>query len=208
MPAAIPTRSADCNCFAVHSTAKHVTQLYDQTLASCGLRTTQYSILAKLSRMGSLTISALAKQMVMDRTTLGRNIRPLERDGWIKVERTLSDRRTTELHLTAAGEKRLQAAHRKWSRAQEDSRALSRVVLLACAASRWRVGPCRGCSRDVDPIEHSRLPQGRMLSPRAYRNLGRLPRLLDLPVRRPPYLEAAVTAAVFIFLAYLVLGGA
>jgi len=47
-----------------------------------------------------------------------------------------------------------------------------------------------------------------MLSPRAYRNLGRLPRLLDLPVRRPPYLEAAVTAAVFIFLAYLVLGRA
>jgi hypothetical protein len=47
-----------------------------------------------------------------------------------------------------------------------------------------------------------------MLPARAYRELGRQPRLLDLPARRPPYLEAAVTAAVFIFLAYLVLGGA
>jgi len=47
-----------------------------------------------------------------------------------------------------------------------------------------------------------------MLPARAYRDLGRQPPLLDLPVRRPPYLEAGVTAAVFIFLAYLVLGGA
>jgi hypothetical protein len=56
--------------------------------------------------------------------------------------------------------------------------------------------------------EPSRLPQPRMLSARAFRDLGRQRPLLDLPVRRPPYLEAAVTAAVFIFLAYLVLGGA
>lgn len=54
----------------------------------------------------------------------------------------------------------------------------------------------------------SRSPQPRMLSPRAYRQLGRQPALLDLPVRRPPYLEAAVTAAVFAFLVYLILGGA
>ena len=62
-------------------------------------------------------------------------------------------------------------------------------------------------SQDVGR-ELSRLPQPRMLSARAFRDLGRQPPLLDLPVRRPPYLEAAVTAAVFIFLAYLVLGGA
>jgi len=212
MPAATPTRSEDCNCFAVHSTARHATQLYDQTLAVCGLRTTQYSILAKLSRMGSLTMSALAKQMVMDRTTQGRNIRPLERDGWIKVERTSSDRRATELHLTAAGEKRFQAAHRKWSRAQEHfestfARCLARVRCVKLEG--WSMPRLQQRRRPHDARpEPSRLPQGRMLSPRAYRNLGRLPRLLDLPVRRAPYLEAAVTAAVFIFLAYLVLGGA
>lgn len=56
--------------------------------------------------------------------------------------------------------------------------------------------------------EPSRPPQPRMLPARAYRDLGRQPRLLDMPVRRPPYIEAAATAAVFIFLAYLILGGA
>jgi DNA-binding MarR family transcriptional regulator len=88
-------------------------------LASTGLRTTQYSILANLQRMGSPTISALAAQMVMDRTTLGRNIRPLERDGLIKAERTSPDRRARELHLTAAGEQRLLAARKKWFQAQQ-----------------------------------------------------------------------------------------
>jgi DNA-binding MarR family transcriptional regulator len=56
--------------------------------------------------------------MVMDRTTLGRNILPLERDGLIRIEATASDRRAKELHLTKAGEKRLQAAHERWSEAQ------------------------------------------------------------------------------------------
>jgi hypothetical protein len=51
-------------------------------------------------------------------------------------------------------------------------------------------------------------PYGRTLSARRYLELGRQPRLSDLPARRPPYLEAAVTAAAFIYLAYLILGGA
>jgi hypothetical protein len=50
--------------------------------------------------------------------------------------------------------------------------------------------------------------QNRMLGARAYRDLGRRPRLRDLPVRQQPYMETALTAAAFIFLAYLVLGGA
>src|SRR5215510_6998746 len=59
----------ECNCFAVRAAARHVTQYYDQFLAPTGLRTTQYSILAKLKRKGPLTINALAEDMVMDRTT-------------------------------------------------------------------------------------------------------------------------------------------
>jgi DNA-binding MarR family transcriptional regulator len=137
------TRSEDCNCFAVGSAARPVTQLYDHMLASTGLRTTQHSILAKLSRIGSLSISALAERKMIDRTTLGRNIRPLERHGLIKAERTSSDRRATVLHLTAAGEKRLHAAHKKWSRAQErfegtfgaDRAGNLRALLRSVAAS-------------------------------------------------------------------------
>ena len=65
----------ECNCFAVRAAARHVTQFYDQVLAPTGLRTTQFSILAKLKRLGPLTINTLARDMVMDRTTLGRTCR-------------------------------------------------------------------------------------------------------------------------------------
>jgi DNA-binding MarR family transcriptional regulator len=96
----------------------HVTQFYDQFLAPIGLRVTQFSILAKLKRRGPLTINALADDLVMDRTTLGRAIQPLERDELIRVEPAPADRRAKELHLTKAGERRLQAALEAWEKAQ------------------------------------------------------------------------------------------
>ena len=111
-------RPEDCNCFAVRSAARHISQFYDQFLAPVGLRTTQFSILSKLKRRGPLTINALAKVMVMDRTTLGRNVLPLERDGLIRIEPMPSNRRAKDLRLTDAGEKRLQAATKEWMRAQ------------------------------------------------------------------------------------------
>src|SRR5215813_6109123 len=132
-----------CNCFAVRAAARHVTQSYDQFLAPSGLRTTQLSILARLKRKGPLTINALAEDMVMDRTTLGRNILPLERDGLIKLQQAASDRRAKEVHLTTAGEKRYQEARKRWSAAQArfdtvfgtkrgaDLRALLRAVVAS-----------------------------------------------------------------------------
>jgi DNA-binding MarR family transcriptional regulator len=109
-----------CNCLAIRSAARHVSQFYDQHLALSGLRTTQFSILVKLKRLGPLTINRLAQNMAMDRTTLGRNILPLERDGLIGIKPSLQDRRAKELHLTKAGEKRLQAATPGWSAAQAE----------------------------------------------------------------------------------------
>jgi len=118
MATATPPATEECTCFAVRSAARHVTQLYDQFLAPTGLRVTQFSILAKLKRTGPLAINALADQMVMDRTTLGRAVQPLEREGLIRIEPAPSDRRAKELHLTKAGEKRLQAGRKAWAEAQ------------------------------------------------------------------------------------------
>jgi DNA-binding MarR family transcriptional regulator len=118
MPIDTLPSTEECNCFAVRAAARHVTQCYDQFLAPTGLRTTQFSILSRLKRRGPQTINALAEDMVMDRTTLGRNILPLERDGLINVGPAASDRRAKELHLTKAGEKRLEAARKKWLEAQ------------------------------------------------------------------------------------------
>jgi DNA-binding MarR family transcriptional regulator len=118
MPTATRPGPEDCNCFAVRSAARRVTQFYDQFLAPIGLRVTQFSILSKLKRRGPLTINALADDMVMDRTTLGRAIQPLEREGLIRIEPSPSDGRAKQLHLTEAGERRLQAALEAWAKAQ------------------------------------------------------------------------------------------
>ena len=109
---------AACNCLALRQAARHITQFYDQFLASSGLRTTQYSILARLKRRGPMAINALAAELIMDRTTLGRNIRPLQRGGFIAVGPGKSDRRSKELRLTAAGAARLRAARKAWQQAQ------------------------------------------------------------------------------------------
>jgi DNA-binding MarR family transcriptional regulator len=108
----------ECNCLAVRQAARHVTQFYDQFLAPTGLRTTQFSILAKLRRKGPMTINALATELVVDRTTLGRTIRPLERDGLIAIVKGRLDRRNKELHLTEAGAERLGAAIKAWAAVQ------------------------------------------------------------------------------------------
>jgi DNA-binding MarR family transcriptional regulator len=109
---------AGCNCLALRQAARHVTQIYDRFLAPSGLRATQYSILARLKRNGSMTINALAAELGMDRTTLGRNIRPLRRDGLIAVVRGSVDRRSKELRLTHDGHARTRAAFKDWTQAQ------------------------------------------------------------------------------------------
>jgi len=116
--AAPPPNLSDCNCLAVRQAARYVTQLYDRHLAQSGLRTSQYGILAKLKRRGPMTINELAAELVIDRTTLGRNIRPLERDGLIAITPGRTDRRVKELRLTAAGDERFEETRQAWVEAQ------------------------------------------------------------------------------------------
>jgi DNA-binding MarR family transcriptional regulator len=122
-----PTRpNADetpCNCLALRQASRQATQLYDRHLAAEGLRTTQYSILSKLDRLGPLTINALAAAMAMDRTTLGRAIKPLQRDKLLAVGADDEDGRSRVLSLTAAGKARLKAAVPLWKKAQAEFEA-------------------------------------------------------------------------------------
>ncbi|HWA42539.1 MAG TPA: MarR family transcriptional regulator [Hypericibacter adhaerens] len=112
-----------CNCLALRQAARHVTQFYDQFLVPTGLRISQFGILAKLRRIGPMTINALARDLVLDRTTLGRNILPLEREGLIEIKKSRTDRRSKELHLTERGRERLRAAVEGWVKAQEQFEA-------------------------------------------------------------------------------------
>jgi DNA-binding MarR family transcriptional regulator len=65
-----------------------------------------------------MTINALAGELVMDRTTLGRNILPLQRDGLIEVDAGRTDRRSKELRLSRSGAARFGAAFKVWGEAQ------------------------------------------------------------------------------------------
>jgi DNA-binding MarR family transcriptional regulator len=112
-----------CNCFALRSAARQATQFYDRHLAACGLRATQFSVLANLSRGGPLAISELAARMAMDRTTTGRALRPLEREGLVRIGPG-RDGRTRALDLTEAGRQRLGEAVPLWQAAQRDFETL------------------------------------------------------------------------------------
>jgi DNA-binding MarR family transcriptional regulator len=144
-------RSEPCTCLAVRQAARHITQTYDQYLMQVGLRTTQFSILSKLRRLGPMTIIALADELVMDRTTLGRNILPLEREGLIAIVPDRTDRRSKELRLTSSGVRRLRAAVKCWEKAQSGfdaafgrARAADfRAVLRAAAATEFASPPAR-----------------------------------------------------------------
>ena len=118
-PSTLPSPAlAECSCTALRQAARHVTQFYDQSLAPTGLRTTQFSILSRLRRKGPMSINALAADLVMDRTTLGRNILPLQRDGLIEAATGVEDRRRKELRVTEAGVRRLEGALSAWRTAQ------------------------------------------------------------------------------------------
>jgi DNA-binding MarR family transcriptional regulator len=105
-------------CFVVRAAARRITQAYDQFLAPTGLSTNQLSILVRIKRNGTLTITELAEKMFMDRTTLGRNLRPLQRDGLVRIRAGSTDGRAKALQLSKAGEQRLRAGIKAWKRAQ------------------------------------------------------------------------------------------
>jgi DNA-binding MarR family transcriptional regulator len=106
-----------CNCAAVRRTGRVLTQLYDEVLAPSGLRVTQFSLLAALARTGTIPMSELAGVAVMDRTTLTRNLAPLERAGWVRTEAG-DDRRTRQVRLTEEGREALARALPFWQAAQ------------------------------------------------------------------------------------------
>jgi DNA-binding MarR family transcriptional regulator len=97
---------------------RNVTQFYDDALASSGLRITQYSILNRISEHGALTMNELADLLVMDRTTLTHNLRPLQQQGLVRLE-VGEDRRQRRVVLTDAGEKARLSARGLWKAAQE-----------------------------------------------------------------------------------------
>lgn len=94
-----------------------MTRAYDAALEPCGLRATQFSILAGLSLGERFPMRRFADALVMDRTTLTRNLRPLKRCGLVRIERG-SDSRERYIALTGIGRGALAKALPLWRKAQ------------------------------------------------------------------------------------------
>jgi len=116
-----PPRRTDCTCAMLRRTARRVTQAYDSALRPAGLKLTQYSVLANVARDGGLSITELAERLASDRTTLTRNLRPMERAGWISVEAGV-DRRCRAVRITKAGHRIFEQALPLWQEAERQFR--------------------------------------------------------------------------------------
>jgi DNA-binding MarR family transcriptional regulator len=116
-----PMARGACTCGSLRKASRRISQFYDAALAPVGIKSTQFSILAEVERgslEGPLTMCELATAMVMDRSTLGHNLRPLERDDLLCLRLTLADRRKRHVTLTKKGKSTLQRARRLWRTAE------------------------------------------------------------------------------------------
>ncbi|MBW0450941.1 MarR family winged helix-turn-helix transcriptional regulator [Paraburkholderia phenoliruptrix] len=102
-----------CNCSFLRSATRALSLAYDEVLRPSGLRITQFSMLARASAVGEMSLSELADLMAMDRTTLGRNLQPLEREGLVQIN-VGQDRRERLVSVTPAGRKVLARAMPLW----------------------------------------------------------------------------------------------
>jgi DNA-binding MarR family transcriptional regulator len=115
-----------CSATAMRKATRRLTQLYDDALARCGLRSTQFAILGELElQPGSPpTMAELAKLLVMDRSALGHNLQPLLRDGLIVLRESDADRRRRYVALTPQGRAKIKVALKLWNEAEDRFRAV------------------------------------------------------------------------------------
>lgn len=106
-----------CTCANLRKASRAVTQFYEEMLRPTGLRATQFTVLCAISVLGQPTITDLADTLVMDRTTLTRNLKPLEKQRLVESV-SGKDRRTRMVRLTSQGHQLLAEALPLWQEAQ------------------------------------------------------------------------------------------
>jgi DNA-binding MarR family transcriptional regulator len=114
-----PTTAAPrgCTSFKLRQLTRRVSQHYDRAVGASGLKTTQYSLLSHLDRLGPIRPSDLAAAMAMDASTLTRNLQPLVAHGWAEIGPGV-DGRSRLVAATPRGRVKRAEAQRDWKRAQ------------------------------------------------------------------------------------------
>ena len=119
----------NCVCFNLRRVTRAVTQFYDGEMRRHGIRPTQGSILASLNSKDSWNMAELSDWLGMERTTLVRNLRPLQRDGLVRVSGG-GRGRLVELAITAKGRKQVESLTPAWKAAQS-------AVVKTLGEKRW-----------------------------------------------------------------------
>ena len=123
------TTMQNCVCFNLRRVSRMVTQFYDAELRRHGIRPTQTPILAALAAKSGWTMEELSDWLGMERTTLVRNLRPLEREDFIKIEGGGRGSRVA-LSLTSKGKKELDNVQPAW-------RSVQRAIIKTLGEDRW-----------------------------------------------------------------------
>jgi len=115
-----PRRFTHCSAAVLRMAARRVSQFYDACLAPEDLKVSQYSVLSTAARRRELapTVNELADELGMDRSTLGHNLRPLERDGLVRLVADGGDRRVRRVLVTERGRAKREACRKLWAMAQ------------------------------------------------------------------------------------------
>jgi DNA-binding MarR family transcriptional regulator len=112
-----------CTAARVRKTARVVSQIFDRHLEPYELTITQFGLLAYVNTFDGIGIGELAEKLVMDPTTVTRNLRPLQNRGLVALAADPQDRRARRLHLTSAGRDAFKTAKPGWSKAQREVEA-------------------------------------------------------------------------------------
>ena len=114
-------RLSPCNATALRMASRRLTQLYDAALEPSGLRSTQLAILSELAHWSTdpPTLAELADALAIDRSSLGHNLRPLEREGLVVLGASAVDSRRRHIALTSKGKAKWREGVRLWRVAQE-----------------------------------------------------------------------------------------
>lgn len=110
-------KSATCNCINLRRASLSITEVYDEMLKSSGLKISQYLLISNIKRLGPVSVSNIALEIRLDRTTIVRNLKPLEERGFI-VDVAAKGSRNRQLILTDKGLEVLNVAKPLWLEAQ------------------------------------------------------------------------------------------
>ncbi|HEV7778006.1 MAG TPA: MarR family winged helix-turn-helix transcriptional regulator [Luteibacter sp.] len=112
-----------CNAFTLRRAARAITQLYERHIALSGLTSSQFSIISAVRHAPGMSMAELAETMGMDRTTLVRALKPLQRDRLVVTVAALKGSRQLALNLSAEGMARYEGALPYWMAAQKEFEA-------------------------------------------------------------------------------------